>query len=405
MKSLKQYWIGGLLWLLVLSGCVGNQAIPASDEPIDTNTESVTPITDTSVLEEDMSMVGEGEAVVDPSETDDSVGDSVEKANVKEAVNTDLDEAEEEVVESISLSEEDYRSLQVNELGHIMVVMYHGIMDNPPYHRTKEDFLKDLTYFYEHGYRPIGMADYLSGHIDVEAGMTPIVFTFDDGLSTTFSLENVDGQLSVVPDTAVGLMESFAKQYPEFGAEASFYIHGNNANFKGDGTAKERLDWLLAHGYEIGNHSNTHANFSKLTGIQLLKEVGAVEVYLEGVLPDYKMTYMTYPFGARPDSSLIPLLYEGEYEGVQLMYNVAFREGPSGIFYPPTHVKFDAYNAPRVRGSEGEVQDLWWFLSYYEEHPDKRYISDGDPDTLVVPSGWAESISKEAKETFEIIEY
>ena len=38
----------------------------------------------------------------------------------------------------------DYEALGVNEMGHIMVVMYHGIKDNPPYHRTKDNFIKDM---------------------------------------------------------------------------------------------------------------------------------------------------------------------------------------------------------------------------------------------------------------------
>lgn len=331
---------------------------------------------------------------------------------VETAADTDAADAEasaevvDEVIEEVPEPEPiDPEALKVNEQGHIMVVMYHGIMDNPPYHRLKEDFIKDLTYMYDHGYRTISMSDYLSGHIDIEAGMTPIVLTFDDGLPSTFSMTEVQGELVVNPDTAVGLLESFAVEYPDFGKNASFYIHGNASNFRGDGTDVERLEWLTANGYEIGNHSNTHANFKKLNSAGLLEEVGKVDAYVNGVLPGYKMTTMTYPFGARPSEGLIPLLSEGVYEGYELNYEVAFREGPSGTFYPPVHVKFSPYNAPRVRGSEGEVQDMWWFFEHYEANPSQKYVSDGNPDTITVPSGFESNIKEDMKGIFEVIMY
>ena len=111
------------------------------------------------------------------------------------------EEVVDEVVEEVPEPEPiDPEALKVNEQGHIMVVMYHGIKDNPPYHRLKEDFIKDLTYMYDHGYRTVSMSDYLKGYIDIEAGMTPIVLTFDDGLPSTFSMTEVQGELLVNPD-------------------------------------------------------------------------------------------------------------------------------------------------------------------------------------------------------------
>ena len=311
-----------------------------------------------------------------------------------------------EVTELPEMSVTDYQALGVNELGHIMVVMYHGIKDNPPYHRLKEDFIKDLTFMYDHNYRPISLSDYLSGHIDIEAGMTPIVLTFDDGLPTTFSLTKGDEGLAVTEDTAVALMEGFALDHPDFGKEASFYIHSSIRNFKGDGHDKSNLKWLVDHGYEIGNHSDTHANFKKLGKEALVKEVGSVFLFVDGLLPEYEIIGMTYPFGARPSDDLLYVISEGgTYKGYDFDLDVAFREGPSGIFYPPMHKKFSPYNAPRVRGSEGEVQDLWWFFEYYEANPEKRYISDGNPETLVIPESMGDQLGEDVLNQLEVIVY
>lgn len=337
---------------------------------------------------------------VEAEETIEEVTESVMEEEV-----TDEVEVVEEVETVVELTVEDYQTLAINEQGHIMVVMYHGILDNPPYHRVKEDFIKDLTFMYEHNYRLVSMSDYLNGTIGVEAGMTPIVLTFDDGLTSTFSLIDSEEGLTVDPESAIGLLESFAEAHPDFGREASLYIHANDWNFEGEGTPQERLNWLIDHGYEIGNHSNTHANFKTLDASGLLKEIGEVDKYIATVLPGYDMFAMTYPFGVRPSEGLLSTIYEGNYEGFDLDYRVAFREGPSGTFYPPVHIKFSPYNAPRVRGSEGEVQDMWWFFEHYEANAHQKYVSDGRSDTLVVPLGKESNISPSMVEKFELITY
>lgn len=370
---MNKWFIPGMLALL-LTSCGGGEEIAASDQGTTTSVVLTTAVAETITT-------------------------------TSEPTTTLATTTVPEVTTAAPMTADDYKTLKVNEQGHIMVVMYHGIMDNPPYHRLKEDFIKDMTFMYDHGYRLISMENYLSGHIDVPAGMTPIVFTFDDGLESTFSLNQDGGSFTVNPETAIGLMESFYEQHPDFGRDASLYIHATESNFPGAGTDTERLTWLVENGYTIGNHSATHANFKHLGKEALLKEVGAVEVYLAEALPGYELSTLTYPFGARPDSSLLPLLQNGTYEGLTLDYKVAFREGPSGQFYPSVHKKFSSLNTPRVRGSEGEVQDLWWFLEYYEENPSLKYISDGNPETIVVPLGKEENLAADLSASFEIITY
>ncbi len=289
----------------------------------------------------------------------------------------------------------------VNEIGHIMVVMYHGIKDNPPYHRTKDDFIKDLTYMYDNGYRLISMSDYLNQTIDVEIGMTPIVLTFDDGLSSTFSLIEEGGKLLVNPESAIGLIEAFSKEHPDFGKTATLFIHDTKANFRGgEGSAFERLSWLIDHGYEIGNHSATHADLSKLDQQALIKEIGQVDELLLELEMDYDMSAITYPYGKRPNETLINNLIETTYKGIGIDYSVGFREGPSFILRPPIHQKFSPFNAPRVRGSEGEVQDMWWFFNHYDnDHPELKYVSDGREDVVVVPQTYLEDVNADKYDT------
>jgi hypothetical protein len=162
---------------------------------------------------------------------------------------------------------------------------------------------------------------------------------------------------------------------------------------------------LIANGYELGNHSATHADFSKLELDELVKEVGQVDEFLRDVLPDYRMESITYPFGKRPQPELQDIVATNTYNGLAYSYLVAFREGPSSAMVPPLHIKFDPYNAPRVRGSEGEIQDLWWFLENFEAHPEEKYISDGEARTVVLPTNQLENLNSEKLGDLEIITY
>ncbi|PKM58046.1 MAG: hypothetical protein CVU98_03010 [Firmicutes bacterium HGW-Firmicutes-3] len=347
----------------------------------------------TTNVDSDETLEGEPDVL---SQTKDNQYDKspVEPDTSNEKDNQD----EEEISPQVPI---DYKMVGVNEIGDIMVVMYHGIKDNPPYHRSKEDFIRDLQYLYDNNYYLISMKDYLSQKIDVPLAKTPIVLTFDDGLSSTFALiEN-----EVDSESAIGILEMFVKEHDDFGKAATLFIHATKQNFQGDGNASQRLEWLVENGYEIGNHSATHADLSKLSKDALIKEIGQVDYFLKALLPEYNMLAITYPYGKRPEASLIQILEYGQYEGVEFGYAVGFREGPSSKMVPPSHTKFDPYNAPRVRGSDGDVQDLWWFLDYYEKHAEERYVSDGNPNTIVVPKDKAELVNIDKVMDMELIVY
>ncbi|MDF2820671.1 MAG: uncharacterized protein K0R15_1112 [Clostridiales bacterium] len=291
----------------------------------------------------------------------------------------------------------DYEVVKPNEMGNILVVMYHGIYDNQPYHIPAEQFRRDLQYMYDNGYRLISMSDYLSGQIDIPAGTTPIVLTFDDGLPTTFSLEEREGQLVPVKDTAVYIIEEFSDKYPDFGRNAIFYVNTSNGMFTGAGTEQERLQWLVDRGYEVSTHTDTHINMDKAPKDLLLKEIGGSIIKLHDLLgEEYVMESFAYPFGSKPSGELEKYVLDGTYENSTYSFKIGLAVGASGPFVTPYHINFNKYKAPRARGSEGDIQDLWWFFKDYEKNPQKKYISDGMIDRLSVPAGKEENINKEA---------
>ena len=114
-----------------------------------------------------------------------------------------------------------YREYQVNELGKVPIMMYHGIVDisssetkyiggnvdKDGYNRTAEAFRGDLEFYYRSGYRMIALDDYVEGKINVELGKSPIILTFDDGNENNFKvLGEENGELVIDPNCAVGIL-------------------------------------------------------------------------------------------------------------------------------------------------------------------------------------------------------
>ena len=330
--------------------------------------------------------------------------------NVPNTVNTEK-EASSDSTKSL-MTNDDYARLKVNELGEIPVIMYHALVDeNPPtsYQRTRAEFKSDLQYLYDNKYRLISMNDFVNHNIKVEAGYTPVVFTFDDGEPSDFSLVENDGKLVVAPDCAVDILEKFALKNTDFGKSATFFINGGESQFKGAGTYKERLKYLVDNGFDIGNHTYSHSEMSKLSAGKIQEEIGKVDEAIKKAVSGYNVSALTYPFGIRPKTDeLRQLVQNGEYNGAKYHNDIAFREGPSMPKLLPTiHVKYDMLNAPRLRGNEDEKDgnDMGGYLKKYEKTPERRYISDGDASTIVVPVNEEVNINKERVGDKKIVTY
>ncbi|MDR3091016.1 MAG: polysaccharide deacetylase family protein [Clostridiales bacterium] len=286
------------------------------------------------------------------------------------------------------------------EVGQIMVLMYHGLEDadapSNSYRRTLKDFRADLRTLYDEGYRTLSMSDYISDNITTPAGKTPVVLTFDDGLPSCLTLEKgTDGSLAPKADCAVGIMNEFYEAHPDFGRNAIFYVNAHPFD-EGAGTSADGLRYLAENGYEIGNHTFNHDQLDKLSREKLLAEITDVEKLVREALPDYKMTSLSYPFGIRPKEDLRGLIEKGEYDGVSYEYRAAVRVGDSGTASAPNRKDFDPMNLPRVRASDDDPAgtDLGGMFRRFREHPEYRYISDGDPATVALPEEFADNLDE-----------
>lgn len=291
-----------------------------------------------------------------------------------------------------------------NEVGEIMIIMYHGLHEYAPgpYDRLTSDFWNDLQTLYDHGYRLITMRDLVNNNITTPAGYTPVVLSFDDGAPSAFSLiMDDDGVLSPTPGSAVYLINKFYEKNPDFGRTAIFFINGHPEPFRGEGTMEERFAYLIDNGFELGNHGFYHANFAlfgdrNAQGLQ--REVGRMDQFIRRYAPDYDPIVIAYPFGIRPRPRLRNYVMQGEYDGVEYRHLWALRVGNTGVPAVPHHINFDPTNVSRVVASDVStyyrvVPDLGHLLRFFERNPHLRFISDGDPYTITVPSHLAHYVN------------
>ena len=287
-------------------------------------------------------------------------------------------------------------ALSPDESGRIMVLMYHNIGETEEeWTRTPENFTRDLQVLYEKGYRPISLKEYVSGNITTDQGYTPIVITFDDGNRNNFEYLE-DG--SIDPNSAVGLLMDFHKNNPDFSPAATFFLTGD-VPFGQRDLIGQKFDFLIENGMDIGNHSKNHANFTEASAELLQQEIGQQVQYLEGFvgLEGYKVNTMALPYGTRPkDETRTIYLKEGIFEGI-LYENIAILNVGWNPGYSPYDNRFNPESIPRIRASETKVDNvgMYNYLEYFDNNPEERFISDGNPDIVTVPAHKADQINSE----------
>lgn len=263
-----------------------------------------------------------------------------------------------------------------NESGKIIIVMYHKFADveTDEYSRSFENFRKDLEYLYEHGYRTVSLNDYLENKMKVSVGCTPIILTFDDGTKGQFNLiENENGELVANPNSAVGIMEEFYKEHPDFGLNGTFYINGSSF-FSGSGTEKERLEYLINKGFEIGNHTNTHVYLNKASAETIQKEIGLVSNKVNELV-GYKINSLALPYGIS-SKDYKEYIAKGTYDEQEYENKIILLVG-SNPALSPTSEKLNLLSLPRVRATGGNKRvdcDLYYWLDVMEKNPKMKYV-------------------------------
>lgn len=315
------------------------------------------------------------------------------------------------------IGKDEYIKYGVNELGRVPIMMYHGIhnvksadtaytggnVDKAGYQRTAEAFRNDLEFYYSNGYRMIRLNDYINGIIDVPLGKSPIILTFDDGLVNNFKVNGIDdnGNLIIDSNCAIGILEEFKRKYPDFNVTATFFLNGEL--FQQSEYNKRILEWLVNNGYDVGNHSYSHADFTTIDGNRSQVEIGRMYQKLEEIIPGKYVNIVALPFGSPYEKkhSNFQYILEGKYNDFSYKTDSTLRVGWESELSPFSK-NFDRYFLKRIRAYDNNGVEFDIEMNFKSLNKN-RYVSDGNKNRIVVPNDSLKYVNEELN--LEVITY
>ncbi len=275
-----------------------------------------------------------------------------------------------------------------NLLGRIPVLEYHLIGGTDGrWQRSVESFRADLELLYSRGYRPISVSDLVDKRIDIAAGLSPVVFTFDDASPSQFRFIEKDGELVVDSSSAVGIWLDFKKTHADWNNRAVFcMLSGAEAgrSFFGDkGIEGQQSEWrhrklrlLVDNGFELCNHTVWHANLARQSDQTVVDQIARLNLAIDSAVANYRVRTFALPLGEWPKQ--IDLAHTGSWKdartGRVVNYNfdavLQVSGGPSRSPYDP------AFNPRRITRVQVLDNELVRVLDQLDRSG-QRYVSDG----------------------------
>jgi len=264
--------------------------------------------------------------------------------------------------------------LPANHTGRIPVLEYHviGGPKNELYTRTVASFKADLEDVYKRGYRPITIAQMLDKNFeDVPAGMSPVVFVFDDASPEQFSyVEGADGKLTIDPNSGIGIWVDFAKTHPGWKNRGTFCLLSGAAaghNFFGDkpqfhGQKKEwrfqKVKWLADQGFELCSHTVWHARLDKVGDAVTQEQIARNVMAIDSAVPNYKVRTLALPYGLWPKNH--ELAWQGSWTDPKTKQTHTYKmdavlEVSGGPTRSPFDPEFNAHSIKRVQAVGNDI--------------------------------------------------
>lgn len=272
---------------------------------------------------------------------------------------------------------------RANELGWVLVLEYHMIEEpEARWSRTPDNLRGDIERLIAGGYYPINLIDLATGHIDVPAGKSPVVLTFDDSSSGQFRYLE-DG--TVDPNCAVGILLDAARRYPDdWRPRATFFVLldvdvPDRVLFGQPEWAEKKLQDLVSWGMEVGSHTISHFVLSRGSPEEIRWQLAVSENRIESMVPGFEVRSLSVPLGEYPAD--LSLIQAGDWEGQTYDFDAAV-EVAGGASPSPFSINFDPYHIRRTQAIQDEL-DYW--LRFFQDNPELRYVSDGDPNTVAIP--------------------
>lgn len=267
--------------------------------------------------------------------------------------------------------------LPKNPTGKIPVLEYHviGGEKNSLYTRTVASFKADLEDVYRRGYRPITIAQMVDKDFsEVPDGMSPVVFVFDDASAEQFSyIEGANGELTIDPNSGVGIWMDFVKKHPDWKNRATFcMLNGGEAghNFFGDAPNKKykgnqkkewrfrKVKWLADQGFELCSHTLWHAKLSQYSDAVVQEQIARNVMGIDSAVSGYKVRTMALPYGIWPKNR--PLAWQGSWTDPKSGKTVSYKfdavlevaGGPARSPYDPA---FNGHSINRIEAIGNDI--------------------------------------------------
>lgn len=277
-----------------------------------------------------------------------------------------------------------------NELGEIPILEIHNVASpESRWEITPANLRAIVANLYASGFRPVTFRDVVERRIDIPRGFAPVVLSFDDGDPSQFQWAPGGQGTTPAANSAVGILWNFHLAHPSWAAAASFYVNQNP--FGGDSAAK--IKWLVAHGFEVGDHTMNHVDMSKLDAAQMLYQVGGLAAWVQNTVPGYHVSTLAYPYGF--SRNMPATAWTGSINGqsyhIQGALLVAGNPAPS-----PYSKAWNPLAVPRIQVADPStvqrVSDralVWsaWEPRLLANHGAELYVSDGKPGTVTILPG------------------
>ena len=297
----------------------------------------------------------------------------------------------------------DAAAVRANELGRIPVVMYHDVNDkvgkNTKMNRTKASFEKDLQLLHDKGFYPVTLRSVVDGTMDVPAGKSPVVITFDDARESQFRLVEASESYSVDTESAYGMIEKFCKANPDWKPVATFFVLPKSEKtlepFGQVGLGGDKIKYLMSKGCEIGNHSLRHKSFGRMTAKQLQDELSGAQKAVQAYASDVQITSLANPYGVYPRNKADwKFLAKGTGVGGSYTHTAVCQ----AAWRPTVSPAAKGFNPVRIERITPE--DLKFGLAYWVGELTSgrmtRFVSDGDASVVSYPSSESSSADKAA---------
>jgi len=283
-----------------------------------------------------------------------------------------------------------------NELGRIPIVEWHQVVDaDGTYKVSRERFLAELTELHARGYVPISLGDYLDRKIDIPAGKSPVLFTFDDASPSQFSYIERNGQLVIDPKSAIGILSEFLKKHPDWKPRGVFCLlpaaQVGHAFFGEKGIAGQKSEWrlpkvqyLAQQGFDLCNHTLWHAQLNKYSEAVVQEQLARGAMAIDSAVPGYKVRALALPYGIWPKNR--ELAYGGSWldkkskRVIKYTHEAVF-EVAGGPARSPFDPEFNPRKLPRVP-LQGGTKLKPTLDAMDKPGPMARYVSDGNPATV-----------------------